>query len=153
MHLATIQEAVMHYAVRFSGMQSRRGNGFVPVRRGGHLTQSVSLVQLIDHLSQLDAHHQEANPWIWFLILIFNPDPWWFFVMIWPQTFVQNTTMSGSFFTSCLLFCLLWKCITLNEIWNGIQTFKMCYICNWDRSVICYPERLSMKSTMWPSDN
>ena len=59
--------AVMHYevqyAVRFSGMQSLRGNGFVPVRRGGHLTQSVSLVQLIDHhLSQLDAHHQEADP-------------------------------------------------------------------------------------------
>ena len=63
MHLAAMQEAVMHYAVRFSGMQSLRGNGFVPVRRGGHLTQSVSLVQLIDHpLSQLDAHHQEADP-------------------------------------------------------------------------------------------
>ena len=62
MHYA-MQEAVMHYAVRFSGMQSLRGNGFVPVRRGGHLTQSVSLVQLIDHhLSQLDAHHQEADP-------------------------------------------------------------------------------------------
>ena len=34
-----------------------------PSKEGGHLTQSVSLVQLIDPpLSQLDAHNQEANP-------------------------------------------------------------------------------------------
>ena len=67
MHLAAVQEAVMHSALFWNA--ARLGNGFVPVRRGGHLTQSVSLIRLIDHHLQFDAHHQEAES----LILIIDP--------------------------------------------------------------------------------
>ena len=66
MHYA-MQEAVMNYAVLCSAMLFRNAvsarQWIRPSKEGGHLTQSVSLVQLIDPpLSQLDAHNQEANP-------------------------------------------------------------------------------------------
>ena len=69
---SAMQWQSMHYEVQYScqlcTMQCafveciRRGNGFVPVRRGGHLTPSVSLIQLIDHHLEYHADHQEADP-------------------------------------------------------------------------------------------
>lgn len=133
---SAIQLPVMHYAVRFCGMHSAR-----QWIRPSKERRSPNTIRILDPIDWSSSPISCWSSRSWSLILIFNSDPWtWYliliFVILWSVIvlqscdFIQNTTYSSNLDSQSGSFTLIWVFSSV------ISALKRCSIWNLKCNII-----------------